>query len=124
MTEPERATQVWELAERMQGDIAREIRVMLGEETYDPRIFTDAERARRVQALKLCADESTDAAARHASWVRMHVEGGWTYGPEFNPAIKQHPNLKPWDELPQSTRSKAEIFAIVARYAAQLAALP
>jgi RyR domain len=124
MTEPTRSTQVWELAERMQGDIAREIRVLLGEEKYDPRIFTDAERERRVHALKLCADESTDAAARHRAWMTMHTVDGWTYGPEFNPAIKQHPNLKPWDELPQSTRSKAEIFAIVARYAAQIAALP
>jgi hypothetical protein len=112
--------QLWALFEQMQGEIAREIRVMLGEEAYDQRIFTAEERARRVEALKKCAFSEQLDEERHESWCQMHRDSGWTYGPEFRPDLKQHNNLLPWNELPASTRSKANIFAIVARYARAL----
>jgi len=111
---------VWEIFERMQGEIAREIRVLLGEEAYDQRIFTAAERERRVQAMQKCAAEQTTDAERHDAWIAMHVEQGWVYGDEFNPSKKTHPNLKPWGELPASTRSKARIFDICSKYAAEI----
>lgn len=114
----------WALFERMQGEIAREIRVLLGEEQYDQRIFTAEERARRVEAMKKCAAESPDDATRHEGWMKMHLDLGWKLGPEFNPAKKEHPNLLPWDQLPANTRSKAKIFDICSRYAAELAELP
>jgi len=106
----------WNLMERMQGEIAREIRVLLGEEAYDQRMFTAEERACRVEAMKKCAAERTDDATRHEAWMKMHFEQGWVYGPEFKPSEKQHPNLLPWDELPASTRSKARIFDIISKY--------
>lgn len=112
---------VWSKFERMQGEIAREIRVLLGEEQYDQRIFTDEERARRIEALRKCANEQTSDEVRHASWMQMHLEQGWVYGEEFVPSLKQHPNLKPWAELPVSTRIKARIFNICAQYAKLLA---
>lgn len=109
---------IWELFETMQGEIARELRVMLGEEQYDQRIFTADEHSRRVDALIQCAEDSYPSAAdRHAGWCQMHVDNGWVYGPEFKPSEKQHPNLKPWDQLSAEARSKATIFAIVAKYA-------
>jgi hypothetical protein len=113
--------EIWVLFERMQGEIAREVRVMLGEEQYDQRIFNDAEHERRVDALVQCAsDPNQTAAQRHESWCQMHRESGWVYGPELKPAEKQHPNLMPWDALPAAVRSKANIFAVCARYAAML----
>lgn len=112
--------EVWALVERMQGEIAREIRVLLGEEQYDQRIFTAEERARRVKAMQLCAAQSTTDAERHLSWMQMHMDTGWVYGEEFSPTAKTHPNLKPWDELPASTRIKARIFDICSRYAAAI----
>lgn len=115
---------IWELFERMQAEIAREIRVMLGEEQYDQRLFNDAERARRVDALIQCATDSQQTPQqRHEAWCQMHVENGWQYGPEFKPAEKLHPNLMPWDALPAEARSKANIFAVVANYAAEVDAL-
>lgn len=113
--------ELWNHAERMQGEIAREIRVLLGEEQYDQRIFTSQERLRRVEAMQRCAALQTSDVERHESWMQMHVEQGWVYGEEFSPTAKTHPNLKPWDELPASTRSKARIFDICARYAAGVA---
>lgn len=111
---------IWRLFEQMQGQIAREIRVLLGEEQYDQRIFTDEERARRVEALKKCADEDTSDDTRHEAWMQMHLEQGWKYGPEFKPSEKEHPNLLPWDQLPASTRSKARIFDICAKTAKRI----
>ncbi len=112
---------VWELFERMQGEIAREIRLMLREEPYDQRLFNEAERARRVEALIKCASDLTQTAEqRHEAWCQMHVDEGWIYGPEFKPAEKQHPNLMPWDGLPANVRSKANIFAICAKYASEV----
>lgn len=113
-------TEIWALTERMQAEIAREIRLLLGEEQYDQRIFNDAEVQRRIEALKKCAAEQTTDAARHESWRDMHYAQGWEYGPELKPSEKLHPNLLPWAELPPSTRSKARIFDICARYAAAI----
>jgi hypothetical protein len=116
--------EIWALTERMQAEIAREIRVLLGEEQYDQRIFTEAETARRVEALQRCAAMHTTDAERHTSWMEMHHASGWMYGPMLDPANKLHPNLLPWDELPASTRSKAKIFDICARYAAAIVSTP
>ena len=112
--------EIWALTERMQAEIAREIRVLLGEEQYDQRIFTEAESARRIEALKLCAASEVPHALRHEAWRDMHYAQGWEYGETLDPANKLHPNLLPWNDLPASTRSKAKIFDICARYAAQL----
>lgn len=120
----DREAKIWALFEQMQGAIAREVRVLLGEEQYDPRIFNAAERERRVQAMQKCAVEVSPDAGRHEAWIAMHVEQGWVYGEEFDPAKKTHPNLKPWDELPPSTRSKAKIFDICSRYAQMAADIP
>jgi hypothetical protein len=116
--------EIWALTERMQAEIAREIRVLLGEESYDQRIFTEADTARRVEALQRCAALQTTDAERHESWREMHYAQGWTYGEVLDPANKRHPNLLPWENLPASTRSKAKIFDICARYAAAIVSTP
>ena len=106
---------LWRWAERLQGRIAAEIRVMLGEAGYPESIFTDAERARRIQAMQECAVRSTSDEERHESWTKMHVEAGWVHGPVFDPIAKTHPNLMPWSELPPAVKSKARIFDIIAK---------
>lgn len=111
---------VWSIFERMQGEIAGQIRVLLGEAAYDQRIFTDAERARRVEAMKTCATENTGDEERHKSWCEMHFQSGWKLGPEFDPSKKEHPNLVPWKQLPASAKVKAKIFDIVAKHASTL----
>lgn len=111
---------VWEVMERMQGQIAAEIRVLLGEAPIASSNFTPADRERRIKAMQECAARSTSDQERHDSWFKMHIDSGWVYGPEFNSEKKTHPNLKPWEELPASVKSKARIFDIVAKTALQL----
>lgn len=115
--------EVWKLMEQLQGQIAAEIRVMLGESPYAQQIFDEEQRQRRITAMKDCALRSTSDEERHQAWMQMHVEAGWVYGEQFDPAKKTHPNLLPWHELPAATRSKAKIFDFVAKAALSIECL-
>lgn len=37
----------------------------------------------------------------HEVWAQSRMEQGWTYGKERNDALKQHPCLLPYEELPE-----------------------
>ena len=107
--------EIWAILEQMQGKIAAEIRVMLGEAPIASSNFTPADQLRRIEAMRECAARSTTDVERHDSWMKMHVDAGWVFGFEFDAAKKVHPNLLPWDELPAAVKSKARIFDIVAK---------
>ena len=115
--------EVWKLLEQTQGQIAGEIRVMLGEPPIDTANFTPADQERRIKAMKECASRTKTDQERHDDWVRQHVEDGWIYGAEFNSRAKMHPNLVPWEELPAAVKSKARIFDLVAKTGRSLEAL-
>lgn len=40
----------------------------------------------------------------HEVWARTRIEQGWTYGPERNDALKHHPCLVSYEDLPESER--------------------
>jgi len=114
---------VWRAFEAMQGKIAAEIRVMLGEGPYAASLFDESQIRRRIKAMVECAAKSTSDTERHDSWCAMHRESGWVYGETFDPVAKTHPNLVEWDELPSAVKSKARIFDIVAKAAAEVACI-
>jgi hypothetical protein len=111
---------VWAVLERMQGKIAAEIRVMLGEAPIASSNFTPADHQRRIEAMQKCALEGTSDTARHDAWVKMHQDSGWVYGEVFDSEKKTHPNLLPWDQLPAAMQSKARIFDIVSKAGLEL----
>lgn len=37
----------------------------------------------------------------HEVWAKNRIEQGWTYGETRNDALKQHPCLVPYEELPE-----------------------
>ena len=37
----------------------------------------------------------------HEVWAKSRIEQGWTYGEERNDALKHHPCLVPYEELPE-----------------------
>lgn len=37
----------------------------------------------------------------HEVWAKSRMEEGWTYGEERNDALKHHPCLVPYEELPE-----------------------
>ncbi len=41
----------------------------------------------------------------HEVWAQSRIEQGWTYGEERNDALKQHPCLILYEELPEIEKS-------------------
>jgi len=111
---------VFGVMERMQGDIARQLREGLGEQAYDQALFDEEQIARRVESMKQFRVDASPEE-RHEQWCKMHESKGWVYAPDFNPAMKTHPNLRAWHRLPLATRMKIGIFASVAIAAHELA---
>lgn len=40
----------------------------------------------------------------HEVWAEERINQGWKYGPERNDALKEHPCLVPYEDLPESER--------------------
>ena len=46
----------------------------------------------------------TLAKHHHQRWYDERIAHGWTYGLNFNNKTKNHPMLRPWEELPEQYR--------------------
>ncbi len=44
------------------------------------------------------------AEHNHDIWAQQRLKDGWTCGPKRNDERKQHPDLVPYDQLPESER--------------------
>lgn len=44
------------------------------------------------------------SANAHDVWAQKRQADGWTYGPSRNDALKTHPSLVPFDDLPESEK--------------------
>lgn len=40
----------------------------------------------------------------HDKWAKQRIREGWTYGPQRDDVRKTHPDLVPYDELPESEK--------------------
>jgi hypothetical protein len=67
-------------------------------ETYVPQPMDTSD----VQ-LPLELNELVEKMARnvHEVWAQSRISQGWTYGPERNDALKHHPCLVPYEDLPE-----------------------
>lgn len=63
----------------------------------------------------LLANPGTTPREQHDEWLRYKTEGGWTWGPDKAPDLKQHPCMVPYDELPAAQRAKDALFQAVVR---------
>lgn len=59
-------------------------------------------------------EDLTDAIAENAHdiWARARMDEGWTYGPVRDDAKKQHPDLVPYAQLPNSEKEYDRIMAM------------
>ncbi len=44
------------------------------------------------------------AQNNHDHWARKRIEDGWRYGAQRNDSQKEHPDLVPYDQLPESEK--------------------
>ena len=63
--------------------------------------------------LHLSGDHGPQAS--HDSWMAQKVAGGWVWGPEKKPELKEHPCIIPFAELPKEQQAKDFIFAAVVK---------
>ncbi|MBU1139183.1 MAG: hypothetical protein KKA76_09415 [Proteobacteria bacterium] len=61
------------------------------------------------------ANPDASPSYSHDLWVEELTADGWVYGPIQIDAIKVHPLLMPFDEIPQSHRTKDWVFRQVVR---------
>lgn len=40
----------------------------------------------------------------HEVWAQTRISQGWSYGPERNDELKQHPCLVPYEQLPEEEK--------------------
>lgn len=53
----------------------------------------------------LCALTERLAENTHEVWARRKLADGWTYGPTADDAARRHPDLVPYDELPEEKKA-------------------
>lgn len=65
-------------------------------------------------ALDANLEELTEAIAENAHdiWARARMDEGWTYGSVRNDELKQHPDLVPYSQLPDSEKEYDRIMAM------------
>ena len=68
-----------------------------------------------VSAAELPAElaELSEKLARnnHEIWARQRIADGWRYGPARDDALKEHPCLVPYDQLPEHERTYDRVIA-------------
>lgn len=64
--------------------------------------------------LDASLEELTEAIAENAHdiWARARMDEGWTYGPVRDDAQKQHPDLVPYAQLPDSEKEYDRLMAM------------
>lgn len=70
-------------------------------EIYTPQPM-DTEDVRLPEELNELVEQM--AKNVHEVWAQTRIQQGWTWGPERNDALKHHPCLVPYEDLPESER--------------------
>jgi hypothetical protein len=70
--------------------------------TYEPRPVDTAKvkLPEELHALLEMLAENT-----HEHWAKQRMAEGWTYGPKRDDARKEHPDLVPYDQLPEAEKA-------------------
>jgi hypothetical protein len=78
-----------------------------------------AEQWRRDSAVKgvefALANPFEKISAQHDAWSVDKISNGWVWGPVKDAAMKTHPCLVPYEELPTEQKAKDHLFCAVVR---------
>lgn len=51
----------------------------------------------------------------HEAWCKERLTNGWRFGEVFEPSLKIHPALRPWEDLPLAQRKTDDLFRAVVK---------
>lgn len=57
------------------------------------------------------ANPDASPEASHNNWMKLKLENKWKVGPKKDVLKKEHPNLRPYNELPDEERAKDILFS-------------
>ena len=58
-----------------------------------------------------CGDQrSSSPEELHGGWMQAYFENGWVYGDNYNPELRTHPDLVPYEQLGQLEKDKDAVF--------------
>ena len=63
----------------------------------------------KFQVATLAKKGSLNPQDNHDNWMKFRLEEGWVYGPVKDVEAKTHPDLVPYDELPEVERAKDDM---------------
>ncbi|KKN49378.1 hypothetical protein LCGC14_0643540 [marine sediment metagenome] len=89
-----------------------------------PGTWEEREQPFRKQFLAVIERQCGEQRSRspeelHGSWMQSYFAMGWTYGSEYSPKHKTHPDLVPYAELGQLERDKDSVFVALCEIARQ-----
>lgn len=120
ITKLETATRIFGIA-RICHDANRAYCLSIGD-TSQPtwESAPDWQRTSAVNGVKahlesLAAGIEPDPAWSHKLWLKEKNATGWIYGPEENPAKKEHPCMVPFEDLPREQQLKDRLFAAIVK---------
>jgi hypothetical protein len=61
------------------------------------------------------ADPERTPEQSHQGWYERLIADGWQYGPVKDEAAKTHPDLVPFDQLPEHEKQKDRLFMAIVR---------
>ena len=65
------------------------------------------------------AYRSSSPEELHGSWMQAYYAMGWTYGNNYDPDNKTHPDLVPYEDLGQLEKDKDAVFVALCEIARQ-----
>lgn len=74
----------------------------------------DWQKESEVAGVRLHAENSDSTPMdSHNTWLDQKEKEGWVYGAVKNPALKEHPCMVPFDQLPPEQQTKNYLFQAI-----------
>ena len=104
--------------------MAAKLAAVAAEAPVIPADFNDRDSAFRHQFLSVVERQcgpyrSYSLEELHASWMQAYVRMGWTFGEQYDPVAKIHPDLVPYAQLGRVEQEKDAVFMALCDIARQ-----
>ncbi len=100
---------------RIAHEVLRAFCAFTGDDSQQP--WADAPSWQRASAREgvrfFLENPDADDSATHDAWLADKRREGWTYGPVKDEALKQHPCIVPFDQLPKEQQFKDRLFRTI-----------